>query len=56
MLVITLLSFGALAQVLEVLELDGMTYRIIMVASGDQRVRAVPFDAIELDLAVLWQR
>src|SRR3990167_2572790 len=45
-----------LAQTLEVLELDGATYRIIMVASGEQRVRAVPFDAIELDLAVLWQR
>ena len=44
------------AQVLEVLELDGATYRIVMVASGEQRVRAVPFDAIELDLAVLWQR
>lgn len=45
-----------LTQVLEVLELDGATYRIVMVASGEQRVRAVPFDAIELDLAVLWQR
>ncbi|HVK85909.1 MAG TPA: Uma2 family endonuclease [Kofleriaceae bacterium] len=45
-----------IAQVLEVLELDGATYRIIMVASGEQRVRAVPFDAIELDLSVLWQR
>lgn len=45
-----------LAQVLEVLELDGATYGIIMVASGEQKVRAIPFDAIELDLAVLWQR
>ena len=45
-----------LTQLLEVLELDGATYRIVMVASGDQRVRAAPFDAIELDLAVLWQR
>jgi Uma2 family endonuclease len=44
------------AQVLEVLELDGATYRIIKVSSGEQKVRAIPFDAIELDLAVLWQR
>ncbi|MDX2092700.1 MAG: hypothetical protein SFX73_32845 [Kofleriaceae bacterium] len=38
-----------LAQMLEVLELDGATYRISMVASRE-------FDAIELDLAVRWQR
>lgn len=45
-----------LARTLEVLELDGATYRIVRVESGDARVRVVPFDAIELDLAVLWQR
>lgn len=44
------------AQTLEVLRLDGETYRIVMVVSGAERVRAEPFDAIELDLAILWMR
>lgn len=44
-----------LAQTLEVLRLDGDTYRIALTAGGADRVRAEPFDAIELDLAVLWQ-
>jgi Uma2 family endonuclease len=43
-------------QTLEVLRLDGESYRIVMVASGADRVRAEPFDAIELDLAILWMR
>ena len=45
-----------LAQTLEVLRLDGDTYRIVLTAAGDERVRAEPFDAIELDLAILWAR
>lgn len=44
------------AQTLEVLRLDGETYRIVMVATGAERVRAEPFDAIELDLSILWMR
>lgn len=44
------------SQTLEVLRLDGETYRIVKVASGAERVRAEPFDAIELDLAILWMR
>jgi hypothetical protein len=44
------------SQTLEVLRLDGDTYRIVKVASGSDRVRAEPFDAIELDLAILWMR
>jgi Uma2 family endonuclease len=44
------------AKTLEVLRLDGDSYRIVMVASGADRVRAEPFDAIELDLAILWMR
>ena len=44
------------AQTLEVLRLDGETYRVVMVASGEEVVRAEPFDAIELGLAVLWAR
>ncbi len=43
-------------QTLEVLRLDGPTYRIVQVASGEDSVRAEPFDAIELDLRALWQR
>ena len=39
---------------LEVLLLDGTTYRIVDVFSGETKVRAVPFDAIELDLSILW--
>jgi Uma2 family endonuclease len=44
------------AQTLEVLTLDGASYRVTQVASADAKVRAVPFDAIELDLGVLWLR
>ena len=44
------------AQTLEVLRLDGDTYRIAQVAAGDAKVRAEPFDAIELELAILWAR
>ena len=43
-----------LARTLEVLLLDGATYRILDVLSDDAKARVVPFDAIELDLAVLW--
>lgn len=42
------------ARTLEVLLLDGATYRILDVFSDDAKTRVVPFDAIELDLAVLW--
>ena len=38
----------------EILQLDGETYRILDVFSGDGKVRAIPFDAIELDLSILW--
>lgn len=43
-------------QFLEVLRLDGETYRIVTTFTGDAKVRAEPFDAIELDLAILWAR
>lgn len=45
-----------LAQTLEILRLDGETYRVASVHAGDARVRAEPFDAIELDLSALWAR
>ncbi len=41
---------------LEVLRLDGETYRIVLVASDDDKGRFEPFDAVELDVAVLWAR
>jgi Uma2 family endonuclease len=44
------------SQMLEVLRLDGTTYRIVQVATGDAAVRVEPFEAIELDLRVLWAR
>lgn len=43
-------------QTLEVLRLDGETYRLVLVASGDSLVRAEPFDAIDLELRNLWAR
>lgn len=45
-----------LEKLVEVLELDGATYRIIDTAQGDGDVRLRPFDAIELPLSALWQR
>ena len=45
-----------LTQVLEVLRLDGATYRLIATHCADAKVRAEPFDAIELELAILWAR
>lgn len=41
-------------QTLEVLRLDGATYRRIKTFTGSAKVRAEPFDAMELDLALLW--
>jgi hypothetical protein len=37
-----------------VLRLDGPTYRLAATFAGDRKVRAEPFDAIELDLGALW--
>jgi Uma2 family endonuclease len=41
-------------QTLEVLRLDGDTYRLVMTAAGPEKVRAEPFDVVELDLAHWW--
>jgi hypothetical protein len=43
-------------QTLEVFRLDGGGWRLAMTVAGDARVRAEPFDAIELDLSGLWAR
>lgn len=45
-----------LARTLELFRLDGASYRLLGVHEGDARVRVEPFDAIELDLAILWAR
>lgn len=42
------------AKTLEILSLDGATYRLLEVFSNEALVRAVPFDAIEL--GALWAR
>ncbi len=41
-------------QTLEVFALERERYSLVGVHHGDARVRAEPFDAIELDLAILW--
>ena len=43
-------------RVLEVMRLDGESYRVVASARDDARVRAEPFEAIELELALLWAR
>lgn len=45
-----------LQQYLEVLRLDRDIYSIVATHFNDAKVRAEPFDAIELDLSVLWAR
>lgn len=44
------------ARTLEILEHDARGYRVFEVFSGEAKVRAVPFDAIELELGLLWAR
>lgn len=44
------------AQVLEVLRLDGATYRLAQSFAGAEPVRAEPFDAEPLALGALWER
>lgn len=43
-----------LLRTLEVLRLDGPTYRVVIAVRGETRVRAEPFEALELELALLW--
>ncbi len=43
-----------IARTLEVLRLEREKYMIMATHADDARVRAEPFDAVELDLAVLW--
>ncbi len=41
---------------LEVLRLDGATYRLVVTHRDEARCRVEPFEAIELPLTVLWAR
>jgi Uma2 family endonuclease len=43
-----------LVRTLEVLRLDGETYRVMQIWRDDAVVRAEPFDAIESELGALW--
>ena len=45
-----------LEKYLEVFRLEGDLYQLLGTFSDDAKVRAEPFDAIELDLSILWQR
>lgn len=43
-----------LQQTLEILRREGERWMIVAVYRGEAKVRAEPFDAIELDLSILW--
>lgn len=45
-----------LARTLEVFALDGASFRLITTARDDAKVRAVPFEVLELELGALWER
>lgn len=45
-----------LAKTLEVLRLDGDSYRLVGTYAEDVSVRAEPFDAIAIELGALWER
>jgi Uma2 family endonuclease len=45
-----------IAQTLEVLRLDGETYRLVQTSRSDAVVHVEPFAALELELASLWAR
>jgi Uma2 family endonuclease len=44
-----------LAQILEVLRLENGRWTMLATHAGPEVVRAEPFDAIDLDLAALWE-
>jgi hypothetical protein len=43
-----------IAKTVEVLSLNGVGLRTLAVHRAHERIRAVPFDAIEIELAPLW--
>jgi Uma2 family endonuclease len=44
------------AQLLEVYRREGSSWLRVQIGGGDETLRAEPFDAIELELAALWER
>jgi Uma2 family endonuclease len=45
-----------LLQTLEVYAIEGERYSLLDTYEGDARLRVPPFDALDLDLAALWQK
>ena len=45
-----------LAKTLEILRLDGPTYRLAQTFTADAKVRGEPFEVVAIDLAALWAR
>ena len=45
-----------LVQTLEVFERQGATWNLAAIYKDDAKIRAVPFDAVEFDLGLLWRR
>jgi len=43
-----------LSRTLEILALEGSRWALVATFAGDTKVRAVPFDAVEIDLKLLW--
>ena len=43
-------------QLLEIFRLEGGGWRLVTSAAGNEKVRAEPFDALELDLMAVWAR
>ena len=43
-----------LQRTLEILRREGARWLIVAVHRGEEKVRGEPFDAIELELAILW--
>jgi hypothetical protein len=43
-----------LERMVEVLRLDGDSYRLVITRGGTDRVRLEPFGAIEIELEALW--
>ncbi|WP_158080062.1 hypothetical protein [Archangium sp. Cb G35] len=43
-----------MAQTLEIYRIEGRHWLLLDSAAGDERVRAEPFEAFELELALVW--
>ena len=52
----TLWLLGARARTLEIFELESGAYKRLATHGGDEKVRATPFERLELDLGSFWMR